>query len=108
MATDIPKQLREDFFRAVVETVTDPVALVSKDFKILYHNKMVSIEPIMDFDMEIFVNWLKEIAPVVVHVGYANYNQYIPEPTLEKTADLIKELSSFTKVKILRVREKYT
>ena len=42
METDIPKQYREDFFRAVVETVTDPVALVSKDFKILYHNKMVS------------------------------------------------------------------
>ena len=41
METDIPKQYREDFFRAVVDTVTDPVMLVSKDFKILYHNKRV-------------------------------------------------------------------
>ena len=41
METDIPKEYREDFFRAVVDTVDDPVALVSKDFKILYHNKMV-------------------------------------------------------------------
>ena len=42
METDIPKEYREDFFRTVVETATDPVALVSKDFRILYHNKMVS------------------------------------------------------------------
>ncbi len=41
METDIPKEYREDFFRAVVDTVTDPVMLVSKDFKILYHNKRV-------------------------------------------------------------------
>jgi len=73
-----------------------------------YHNKMVSIEPIMDFDPDIFVKWLKEISPVVVHVGYANYNQHILEPTLAKTAELIDELRSFTKVKILRLREKYS
>jgi sigma-B regulation protein RsbU (phosphoserine phosphatase) len=42
METDIPKEYREDFFRAVIDTVTDPVALVSKDFKILYHNKTIS------------------------------------------------------------------
>ena len=76
--------------------------------RIPYHNKMVSIEPIMDFDPDIFVGWLKEISPVVVHVGYANYNQNIPEPFLEKTTDLISELRSFTKVKVLRLREKYT
>ncbi|MBY9002149.1 MAG: DUF5131 family protein [Candidatus Heimdallarchaeota archaeon] len=76
--------------------------------RIPYHNKMVSIEPIMDFDPDIFVGWLKEISPVVVHVGYANYNQNIPEPSLDKTADLIGKLSSFTKVKVLRLREKYT
>jgi PAS domain S-box-containing protein len=42
MKADIPKQYREDFFRAVVDTVNDPVTLVGKDFKILYHNKIVS------------------------------------------------------------------
>lgn len=76
--------------------------------RIPYQNKMVSIEPIMDFDPEIFVGWLKAISPVVVHVGYANYNQQIPEPSLEKTTDLIGKLSSFTKVKVLRLRKKYT
>jgi hypothetical protein len=73
-----------------------------------YHRKMVSIEPIMDFDFEIFVSWLEDISPLIVHVGYANYNQHIPEPALDKTATLIKDLMSFTKVKILRLREKYS
>lgn len=76
--------------------------------RLAFHNKMVSIEPIMNFDMEIFVNWIKEISPVVVHVGYANYNQHIPEPTLEKTDKLIKTIRLFTKVKILRLRKRYT
>jgi len=76
--------------------------------RIPYHNKMVSIEPIMDFDPEIFVSWFKDISPVVVHVGYANYDQHIPEPSLTKTAKLIEGLKSFTKAKILRLREKYT
>ena len=76
--------------------------------RIPYHNKMVSVEPIMDFDHEILVSWLKEISPVVVHVGYANYNQHIPEPSLDKTAKLIEELRLFTKVIILRFREKYS
>lgn len=76
--------------------------------RIPYARKMISIEPIMDFDPDIFVGWFKDISPVVVHVGYANYNQKIPEPSLDKTTDLIDELSSFTKVKVLRLREKYT
>jgi protein gp37 len=76
--------------------------------RIPYRNKMISIEPIMDFDAEIFVSWLKKISPVVIHVGYANYNQHMPEPALDKTADLIGKLRSFTKVKILRLREKYS
>jgi hypothetical protein len=42
METDIPMHYREDFFRAVADTVSDPVTLVGKDFRILHHNKRVS------------------------------------------------------------------
>jgi len=75
--------------------------------RIPYHNKMISIEPIMDFDFGIFVSWLRDISPVVVHVGYANYNHNLSEPTLAKTKTLISDLRSFTNVKILRLREQY-
>jgi hypothetical protein len=72
-----------------------------------YPRKMVSIEPIMDFDYDLFVGLLRRISPVVVHVGYANYNHQLPEPSLEKTKQLIDDLGSFTKVKILRLRERF-
>ena len=72
-----------------------------------YKRKMVSIEPIMDFDPEILLSWIKNVSPVAVHVGYANHNQHLPEPKLSKTLELIAELRCFTKVKILRLRENY-
>jgi hypothetical protein len=58
-----------------------------------YPRKFLSIEPIMDFDLEIFfeqighVDYLKKIA-----IGYDNYNHGLPEPSLEKTKKLIEWL----------------
>jgi protein gp37 len=70
-----------------------------------YRNKLISIEPIMDFDLETFVQWIREIKPVLVHVGYDNYNKHLPEPSLSKTMQLIDELRVFTRVKTLTLRE---
>jgi protein gp37 len=70
-----------------------------------FKNKIVSIEPIMDFDLETFAEWVRNINPVMVHVGYDNYNNKLPEPTLFKTKQLIGTLGSFTRVKTLTLRE---
>jgi len=70
-----------------------------------FKNKIVSIEPIMDFDLEAFAEWVRNINPVMVHVGYDNYNNKLPEPTLFKTKQLIGTLGSFTRVKTLTLRE---
>jgi hypothetical protein len=67
---------------------------------------MVSVEPIMDFDLEILVQWISDIKPILVHVGYDNYNNNLPEPSLSKTMQLIDILRKFTIVKILTLREK--
>jgi len=72
-----------------------------------WKNKLISIEPIMDFDSDVFVKWIKEIAPVMVHVGYTKFNHSLSEPSLAKTKMLMKQLKSFTRVKELRLREKY-
>ena len=58
----------------------------------------VSIEPVLDFDLEIFVACIKAVKPWAVAVGYDNYNHKLPEPPLEKTLKLIEELEKFTKV----------
>ncbi len=72
-----------------------------------YARKLVSVEPIMDFDMDIFVEWIRKIGPIMVHVGYTKFNEHLPEPSLVKTRKLMEELKSFTRVKELRLREKY-
>jgi protein gp37 len=73
--------------------------------KLPFKNRIISIEPIMDFDLETFVNWVKEINPVMVHVGYDNYNNNLSEPSVSKTYQLIDQLRVFTRVKTLTLRE---
>lgn len=73
---------------------------------LLFKNKMVSIEPIMDFDLEPFVQWISDIKPILVHVGYDDYSNNLVEQPLSKTKQLIDNLRKFTTVKILTLREK--
>jgi DNA repair photolyase len=61
--------------------------------------KMISIEPIMDFDLDDFVSEIEAIRPSFVYVGYDNYNYGLPEPLLPKTKELIAKLQEFTEVR---------
>lgn len=61
---------------------------------------MITIEPIMDFDLNIMVNWLKDIGPSWVNIGADSGGHNLPEPSKEKIEALITELSKFTEVKI--------
>jgi protein gp37 len=70
-----------------------------------YRNKLVSIEPIMDFDLDIFAQWIKDIKPTIVHVGYDNYNNGLPEPSLAKTKQFIGKVETFTRVRTKTLRE---
>jgi len=70
-----------------------------------FKSKLISIEPIMDFDLDIFTQWLKEIGPTIVYVGYDNYNNGLPEPSLDKTKQLIEKLEAFTRVRVKTLRE---
>ena len=61
--------------------------------------KMISIEPIMDFDLDDFVNEIEAIRPSFVYIGYDNYNYGLSEPLLPKTKELVTELQGFTEVR---------
>lgn len=58
----------------------------------------ISIEPIMEFDLDVFVSWMKNLRPVKVAIGYDSLNNKLPEPPKWKTLKLIKELEKFTAV----------
>lgn len=69
--------------------------------------KYVTIEPIMDFDHDVMVAWIKEIRPEFVYVGYNSLdskNHHLPEPTIAKTKMLIAALEAFTEVRLKSIR----
>ena len=61
-------------------------------------HKMVSIEPVLEFDVEVMVEWMRGIKPEIVYIGYDNYNNRLPEPSLAKTLELVERLRGITQV----------
>lgn len=62
--------------------------------------KMISIEPIMDFDLDIMINWIKQIAPEFVSIGADSKGHNLPEPSGGKIPRLIEGLQGITSVKV--------
>jgi len=61
--------------------------------------KMVSIEPIMDFDLDVMVDWIKIIKPDFISIGADSKGHKLPEPPAEKVQQLIELLQRITIVK---------
>jgi DNA repair photolyase len=59
---------------------------------------MVTIEPIMDFNLELLLFMLKKIGPVQVNIGADSGHNHLPEPPAEKIQKLIEGLKTFTRV----------
>lgn len=69
--------------------------------KLKWTSKTVSIEPIMDFDLEVMVRWLKAIKPRFVSIGANSIRKIkFPDPTAAKTSTLIQRLEEFTEVRL--------
>jgi len=55
-------------------------------------HKFLSIEPIMDFDLDVFTRWVIDINPEVVEIGADNYHNNLPEPSPEKLGKFLHKL----------------
>jgi DNA repair photolyase len=62
------------------------------------HELYITIEPIMDFDIDEFVMMLKSCKPKQVNIGADSGNHKLPEPSSEKVLQLIEELKTFTTI----------
>lgn len=62
--------------------------------------KMISIEPIMAFDLNIFVTWIRQIGPAFVSIGADSKGHNLPEPTAQELKELISALSPITEIKL--------
>ena len=61
--------------------------------------KYVTIEPILDFDIDELVEMIKSCKPIQVNIGADSGNHKLPEPSGEKVLELIGELNRYTTVK---------
>lgn len=57
-----------------------------------YPRKMVSIEPVMDFNLNGFIQYIGYIKPEIIEVGADNYHNNLPEPSPEKLEQLLTAL----------------
>jgi DNA repair photolyase len=59
--------------------------------------KMITVEPIMDFDNREFVEMIKMVSPFQVNIGADSGSNGLPEPSKEKIIEFVSELETFTK-----------
>lgn len=60
--------------------------------RVLNCRKAVTIEPILSFNLDTFSRMLINLRPKIVWVGYDSGNNKLPEPSLQKTRQLIDDL----------------
>jgi DNA repair photolyase len=78
-----------------------------KDFaKVDHLLKMVTIEPVIDFDLDVMINWVENINPCMVWLGYDSGKNKLPEPELEKVKSLHWQLAKKGFVVILKTIRK--
>lgn len=65
-----------------------------KDFIELNFRKMITIEPVMDFDIDIFIQWVRMIDPIQVNIGADSGGNNLPEPSPEKLKKFITALKA--------------
>jgi protein gp37 len=62
------------------------------------YGKMITVEPILDFDTEEFIRMILSCRPDQVNIGADSGNTHLPEPSPEKIGVLIEALRPYTKV----------
>jgi len=64
-----------------------------RDFLQVQHPvKMVTIEPVIEFDEEVMIAWIQALDPCMAWLGYDSRKNHLPEPPLEKVKNLYWEL----------------
>jgi hypothetical protein len=73
-----------------------PSARYQQLYELDYPRKVVTIEPIMDFDLDTFIRWMDDLQPEYVWLGFNSRPKQVtlPEPTEGKVKLFIKMLQS--------------
>lgn len=87
-------------------TSAPPPELRFRQLRDLEHpSKMVTIEPILAFDLDVMVQWIADIRPKLVWLGYDSKNCGLVEPTIAEFQALVWELAKLGVAVILKKTE---
>lgn len=86
------------FYPEVMRSSPPPTERVLQ-MRLIRHPLYITIEPILDFDLAIFLEMIKVCDPIQVNIGADSGNNGLPEPSKEKILALISKMEKFTKVK---------
>ena len=82
--------------QSMLERVNAMTILREQGFRV-----MVTMEPIMEFDYEIVIDMMRKISPFQVNIGCnSSKDIQLPEPTRDEIIALVRELRTFTNVKL--------
>ena len=56
------------------------------------YRRFISIEPILDLDVEDMLRWMNSLHPSVIEIGADNYKNNLPEPPWDKVEQLVQGL----------------
>jgi DNA repair photolyase len=68
--------------------------------KYIRHPLYITIEPIMDFDLDTFASMLEETGPQQVNIGADSGGHNLPEPPQWKIEALVNRLEKFTDIRL--------
>jgi len=72
-----------------------PPSVRYRDFLAIDHQpKMVTIEPVMQFDLEVMDEWMTELNPRLIWLGYDTKGCGLPEPSIDEFRELHWRLSA--------------
>jgi DNA repair photolyase len=71
---------------------------IPKEFK-----RFVTIEPVLDFNVDRLATWIGEIKPDFINLGADSKGHNLPEPTVEKIMQFVEELKKYG----VELREKH-
>ena len=85
---------RDEGYSAI--STAPPPSVRYEQFRALgYPRKVVTIEPVLDFDLTTFVSWIRRIEPEYVWLGFNSKPESVelPEPSVEKVQKFIDKLA---------------
>lgn len=80
-----------------------PIDRVREMICLSTQRRFITIEPILDFDVDILADWIRRINPKFLSLGADSKNHHLPEPTIDKIHMLVAKLKEYN----IELREKH-